>query len=229
MAKTTDFFFGQYGYESGVAVLSMHQVCEAIQPPPSVQLSADFVTRQFNRFLAAHNNSCILQDNTSYPPFWDLLDHLNTESVGRIDIYARADINSAVNATLACDILLDQGVISVVPNWCAYKVIRADEIVSSLLLPIHLKGLHHKALLRDEHGNFEALIQEPTEEGYLDEIKLVLHLAKYPYVYQDDDCSEILKRHASVLGIASELSLEGASGEDAWARLDRAKAEKYSG
>ncbi|WP_240224659.1 hypothetical protein [Rheinheimera hassiensis] len=226
MAHKTDFFFGQYRCENGQAVLSMDKVCAALKKHPSVQLSADFVTRQFNRFLATHNNHCILEDGTSYPPFWDLIDKINPESIGCIEIYARTDVNEAVEATLACDILIDQGVISVVPNWCAYKVIRADEIVSSLLLPLHLKGLHRKALLRDADGKLKALRQEPSDSGYRDELKLVLDLAKYPNVYQNDECSELFLRHAGDLSIASKLSREGLSGFEAWDRLEKARVEK---
>ncbi len=82
-----------------------------------------------------------LSDGTSYPSFWSFIDKVDPEQVGFVEIYARQDVNDNVEATLACDIVLVNGVITVKPHWCAYKDIRADEVISTLLVPLHLKAL----------------------------------------------------------------------------------------
>ncbi len=68
---------------------------------------------------------------------WSFIDKVVPEQVG----FVRSTLGRMLTImlkTLACDIVLVNGVITVKPHWCAYKD-QADEVISTLLVPLHLK------------------------------------------------------------------------------------------
>ncbi len=140
--------------------------------------------------------------------------------MGYIEIYARTDINNNVDATLACDIVLENGVVSVVPHWCAYKDIRADEIVSTLLVPLYLKGLHTRTYLRWEDGKTDKLTNG-MDWGHEDVLKAVFKLSKYPSaaVAMCTDDERRVRYNLRELKLANEVAKENLSGEAAWESL----------
>jgi len=218
MDSKSDFFFGQYYCEGGASIPlnSIIDVAGRVDPV--------FFTRQLNRFLGEHDGQVRISDITTSPKFWDFIDRIQPSSVGYIEIYARTDINDTVEATLACDIVLDNGVLSVTPHWCAYKDIRTGEIVSTLLVPLYLNGLHGRTYLRWEDGQIDNL-SRAMQWGHGEVLKKVFKLSKYPSAgveYLDDEPNRV-SRYIRELKIADEVAKEGLRGEEAlksfWERI----------
>lgn len=108
--RKRDFFFGEVYEGSGGATLRLSDM-----EPLARKVSAEFFTAQLNRILKEHDGQLTLSDGTSYPSFWSFIDKVDPEQVGFVEIYARQDVNDNVEATLACDIVLVNGVITVIP------------------------------------------------------------------------------------------------------------------
>lgn len=188
MSKCHDFFFGEYFKEGDKVSLSLRQVSKKTVEP-------DFFTRQVNRFLEKNGNKITLNDDSSMPEFRGFIENINPCMVGAIMIYARTDINDAVPATLACDIMLDQGIVSVVTNWCGYKESRADEIMSTLLMPLHLSGLYKRSFIRK--NTLVKLVEDTNDiRSFIRELELVLDLTKAASVYEGTDK---ISHHANLL------------------------------
>lgn len=220
MATKNDFFFGEYYTEGGasISLRKIENVADKVEPA--------FFTRQLNRFLAEQGGKVRLSDGTSSPPFWKFVDHILPSSVGYIEIYARTDINDNVDATLACDLVLDRGVVSVAPHWCAYKGIRADEIVSTLLVPLYLKGLHTRTYLRWEGGKTEKLTSG-MGWGHEDVLKAVFKLSRYPSaaVAMCPEDQRRVRYNIRELKLANEVAKENLSGDAAWESLRKRRED----
>jgi hypothetical protein len=214
--KAADFFFGEYYVDDGTPVISLHELASLTK-----KVDAGFFSRQLNRFLKANGGRVFFSEGTSSPPFWQFIDKLAPDAIGVIEIYARTDMNQAVSATLACDIVMDQGIVSVAPQWCAYKDIRADEIVGTLLLPLHLKGLEARCLIRWEDGKTERLSRNMN---YEEELAQVFKLSKYPSAFgYGEEGRKRFEKHVQDLKLASEayaMHANKPTGEAAWSILD---------
>lgn len=167
-----DFFFGKIwtldkSREPYIGLSDAVEMAEKVGPA--------FFTEQLNRILQATNNQLVLSDGTSYPCFSDFLDRLVESQIGFVEVKARSDVNPNVKFTLECSIWLAQGVIHVRPHWCAYKPIRADEIVSTLLVPLHRKGLVERTYIRWSADEVEPFPEDPRQQ-----IKDVFTLSGYP-------------------------------------------------
>ncbi len=128
--------------------------------------------------------------------------------------HARQDVNDNVEATLACDIVLVNGVITVKPHWCAYKDIRADEVISTLLVPLHLKALQGKAYIRWDDGETEPLLQN---DDYQAELENVFSVSKYPSAMSwGDTADQKVKQYKMDLECATDVGCRGVSSEQAW-------------
>lgn len=144
------------------------------------EVDNNFFTKQINRYLMENKGRMELFCEVSAPSFSDFLSHVNCEEVGNVKIYSRNDLNHAVNATLSCEILMDGGVITITTQWCAYKTQRAQEIVSTLLVPIYLMELQSKTYLRLNAEELNPLIPEFGSDDYYEEmIHQVFWLAEY--------------------------------------------------
>lgn len=202
-----DFFFGKICKGKNGPELSLSDVVEKIERTP---VSASFFTAQLNRFLRINNGMATLSGESSCPPFWDFISNLMIDEIGFIHIYARTDLNKSVNATLACDLMLAEGVLSFVSDWCAYKDIRAGEIVSTLLVPLHLLGLQDKTYLRFDEETSEKLLEDSSLES---ELSAVFSLAEYPYAMD----SKILQEEwTACLARATEIGKQSLMPNDAW-------------
>lgn len=200
-----DFFFGNIIEGKKGAELGLSDVVKVAE-----RVSSEFFTVQLNRLLKDLGGKIILSDGTSFPRFWEFISKLKFVEIGFIEIYARMDMNDSVKATLACDIVLQEGIVSVVPQWCGYKEIRADEIVSTLLVPLHLKNLQGKTYLR-ESGNVEGSLLVGT--SYQDELEQVFALAKYPYAM---DSERKRAEYIDSLTCATNVGIRNLSPDDAW-------------
>ncbi|WP_198266666.1 hypothetical protein [sulfur-oxidizing endosymbiont of Gigantopelta aegis] len=106
-----------------------------------------YFVRQVNRLLRKVDGYLDLTHGTSHPPFVQLMDLFGKGDIGFSVITARKDVNASVEATLDCSLYLDEGVIRVVPHWCAYKEIRASEIRDTLMSPLFRHGMIGKVFL----------------------------------------------------------------------------------
>lgn len=169
--KNKDVFFGQAPYD----LFTINEIAKTVS-------DSHFVA-QVNRYLT-YNGGCLdIFCGVSSPPFETLIKKLTKESIGRIKIFSRTDQNDAVNATLSCEILLEQGVINVVPQWCAYKEMRAEEIVTTLLLPLHSLGLQNVTFLEVDDKLIPLL--EAGENDFESELRAIFSLAQYPRCYDE--------------------------------------------
>lgn len=193
--KKNDFFFGEK-CES----MSLHAVIDDI----AGSVSADFFTAQLNRYLSENNGRMEFRHNGPCPPFSKLLGKINKECIGNIKIFPRTDKNSAIGVMLSCEILMNQGIITIATQWCAYKEARAKEMISSLLIPIYLANVQSKTYLK---WNDEKL--EPLSTGSLEyEISEVFALA-------DNAQFPIEKKYIDSIACATEIGSKGLAMSDA--------------
>ena len=172
-----DFFFGDifHEYNSTAVALSAANKMAA-------KVSSDYFTVQLNRLLRNNGGKISIISSVSHPDFDTFLQRIKNEAIGFIEIYPRTDINENVDATLACDLFLTEGVISVIAQWCGRTENREEEIVDTLLIPIHSAALEKKTYLRFDEEKTEALLIEDRESTplhvYANEIKRVIRLSK---------------------------------------------------
>lgn len=181
--KKCDIFFGN----APLCLLKINELSKTVS-------DAHFMA-QINRYLLQNNSQMNVVYETSSPPFAFFLGKLNRDLIGNIKIYARTDRNNAVKATLSCEILLECGLITITTQWCAYKKSRSDEIISTLLVPLFLSGLHKKTFLNyGEYLESEESL-EPLVEGddFEHGIRGVFSLSKYPNAFLEEYISELTK------------------------------------
>ncbi len=162
-----DVFFGA----EPIDLFKVNEISETV--------SKEHFCAQVDRYLDSNNGKLSIVCEVSAPPFERFINQLDRSQIARIVIKARHDNNDAVKATLECEILLNKGVIVLTTQWCAYKSMRAEEIVNTLLVPIHKLALHKKTFIPfgDE---LEALIEN---DDYETEIRAIFSLAEHPEQY----------------------------------------------
>lgn len=135
-----DFFFGElYETQDGALSLSLNTLLDL-----RGQASDTDIMEQINRILqSAPGNQLTLDDTTSSPRFWSLLEIIHQQVV-KIEVFARTDVNPAVKATLSADITMKTGILHIDAHWSGYKSTRADEVVGGLIAPIFQYGLQEK-------------------------------------------------------------------------------------
>lgn len=67
--------------------------------------------------------------------------------IGLVYVGSRKDVNQNVKATLDCTLVFVEGTLNIRPHWTAYKEIRANEIINTLLKPLRKYKLVGKTLL----------------------------------------------------------------------------------
>ena len=164
-----DFFFGDVFWLYDSAALHLGFMNELVR-----KVSPEYFTSQLNRLLRSNGGKIAVTDSRSCPDFAAFLRGIHKDAIGLIEIYARNDVNTCVEATLACDVFLQDGVVSVVAHWCGRNAERQREIVNTLLKPIHAAGLDKKLYLRFDNKVERALCNEDYEE----EVKRVIRLSK---------------------------------------------------
>ncbi|MEI8616494.1 hypothetical protein [Shewanella oncorhynchi] len=215
MRTKEDFFFGK-AYQGSKGITLQLSDMESL----AEKVSDNFFTAQLNRMLQEHGGRLTIADESSLPHFWGLIDKIDIEQVGFVEIYARYDVNDSVNATLACDIVLLNGVISIKTHWCAYKEIRAGEIISTLLVPLHLKALQNKTHIRWDNGTTEPLLRN---DDYQTELENVFLLANYPSAINRD------RSYKVDLESATDVGRRGFSSEQAWDAYHELRTERCAG
>lgn len=111
-----------------------------------------YITASLGALVAANGGEYAIIDGTSHPAFDRFLDALNIDLVGDVVIGSRTDRNENVGVTLDCSLHLPEGALSVRPDWTAYKGIRADEIMTTLLRPLRKRGMLGRATIKTITG-----------------------------------------------------------------------------
>lgn len=206
-----DFFFGDINGQGGNVTIGLQELINI----KNKTISKHHYTKQLNRFLHANNNQLVVQDGTSRPDFRSFLDRLDIDEIVCIEVEARTDINDSVTATLACNIYLDNGVISVRPHWCGYKKIRSDEVMSTLILPLYLNALEKKVTLMDDDQN---TLTSLTPEQV---IKKIFTLSRYPSQEEFND-------YVLHLNSAIQVVKDGITGSLGSVELDKRRRNKLN-
>ena len=191
--SSTDFFFGEKKY---LDLNDVNAISKTVTP--------SHFTTQLNRYLSQNRGSMDIYHGTSIPDFYIFLGAIEKGAIGNIRLKARTDQNSAVDATLSCEILLEQGIVEIIPQWCAYKDIRAEEIVSTLLVPLHVSNLQHKTYLKKPTGELSPLCHD---NNYERELKAVYSLSRYPHTPSNEDIASL--EAATQIGL-EDLSMDSA-------------------
>jgi len=214
MAHRSDVFFGKYKYDEGARVwlFEMNQLASKYE--------ASLFTRQLNRFLAENGRHVVIRDTDTGPRFWGLLNNLEKSSINGVEIYSRTDIAENFEATIACDLIMDDGIVSIAPYWSAHKHSRALELISTLLLPVFLKGLHEKTYLRLSERESEPLLSDMRSD-LTPAVERVFKLAKHPSAISpyEDSQKRALQKEISKLAHAQEIAKEDLTGNAVWNRL----------
>lgn len=174
------------------------------------EIENSFFTKQLNRYLAKNDGRMELFCHSSHPSFADFLGNIDCKAIGNIKFFARTDLNPSVNATLSCDILMDNGIITITTHWCAYKAERADELLSTLLVPLHLMNLQSKTFLKTNAEESEQLVPIFSDGKNYEEEEIfsVFSLSQYPLIHANVG-------YVMSLTIASKVGLKGLSMFDA--------------
>lgn len=165
-----DFFFGDISLSKNGVYKELNDVMDLAN-----EVSGKYFTTQLNRILHAVGGKFILSHDSSCPDFNELLSGMNLNNVGKVEIEQHTDLNPAVPCTLACKLYLDEGVLDIQAQWCAYKQIRAEEIFSSLIAPLHKHKLANKTFLIWSDTEKSRLDQYGTE--YVQEVREILLFA----------------------------------------------------
>lgn len=162
-----DFFFGNVKDKE----CSLSKLLDLAERVP-----ANYFNQQLNRLLTETGGELVITDETSMPSFERFLSKLSLNDIGKIEIESRIDINNSVDATLACSIWLPKGVCHLRPHWCAYKPMRAREIISTLLVPLHLSGLEKRTYISLGGYEFEPLVDH---DDFYTELQAIFRVSKY--------------------------------------------------
>jgi hypothetical protein len=149
--KEIDFFFGEINRSDTDIKLTLDSVVDKARSTPK-----KYFKEQIKRLIRDHTN-IVLTHESSSPDFETLLDQLIAEGIGMIVISSRTDRNENVRATLDCTLYFKEGMINVRPHWCGYKETRADEIFSTLIIPLIKNGFHAITYLMSDENERELL------------------------------------------------------------------------
>ena len=157
-----DVLFGEVYTRNNINTIQLSNITNA-----SNRLQPRELGLQLNRLLRQNNGEVEAVDSTSSPDFYLILDKLLQSDVHCIYIGKRTDQNNSVKATLDCSLFLNDGLLKIVPQWCAYKEIRANEIVSSLIEPIFRNALLDRVYIdygQNKYENLPSSVEEASGE-----------------------------------------------------------------
>ncbi|NOI06669.1 hypothetical protein [Vibrio anguillarum] len=92
-----------------------------------------------------------VHDGTSHPDFGDFLEAVDPKNIQKVEIITHEYHVECVGDVYGANIYFENGIIRYLPHWTAYKEIRAEEIITTMLTPLKLAGL----------GDFISIVDEP--------------------------------------------------------------------
>lgn len=180
-----DFFFGNINKEQfkNIYSIGLHQLTDIAE-----KVDVDYFTKQLNRLLISVGGNLVVEHGSSMPSFYKLLNKINSSEIGMVEVGARTDINDSVKATLECSLYLENGILNLRPHWCAYKDIRADEIISTLLAPLHENNLISKTFTVWSEGEAERFPEDIESQ-----VGCLFSLSGYPYYSTHDEDQRMIR------------------------------------
>ena len=133
-------------------------------------------TAHLIRLMSSLRPDCnvVLLGETSAPDFQSILEKIAKEQIGKIVIRARDDVNPHTK-TLECSLHLIHGIVTIRPEWNGWQPERAEEIVSTLLLPLVKQSLLGRVRIERPDGD-----QETLPNNFMAVIGAVLELSGHP-------------------------------------------------
>jgi len=170
----SDFFFDALDNEGHIQLSDLAAYGEITTPL--------YFKRALNRCLRnAPDNRIIASDTSTHPPgFAKILSLLDTDDIGLAVIGRRTDINVDIKYTLDCQLWLEEGILDVQPHWTAYKEIRAEEIVTTLLKPLMKKDLFSYTFINDNYESNHHDWQSISKLSEVELVSIIFKLAGYP-------------------------------------------------
>lgn len=137
-----DFYFGELYWREGTNQLAipLYELLEKARIS-----GAQHFTAQLRRVIKDQGH-LIASDGTSAPPFPQFIQSLDTDQVSLVRIGGRTDVNENTG-TLECTLIFVEGPLHVITHWCAWKELRAYEIISTLLVPLISSGLISRTVI----------------------------------------------------------------------------------
>lgn len=124
-----DFLLGD------ITKLHSHTLIHALSGArPSYPLS------QLNRVFAI-KPTLTVHEHSTHPRFEDLLNVIGHDNICKVDIVTHDYEDDSLGKIYGAKLFLENGVIQFLPIWTAYKALRAEEIVTTLLKPLKNAGL----------------------------------------------------------------------------------------
>ncbi len=182
----SDFFFDTLDNEGNIDLSDLAAYADITTPK--------YFKRALNRCLRdIPNNRIIASDASTHPAgFAKILSLLDADDIGLTVIGRRTDVNDNVKYTLDCQLLLEEGILHVQPHWTAYKEIRAEEIVTTLLRPLMKKGLFSRTFINDNYESNYHDWQSISELSEIELVSIIFNLAGYPIEPEDAEPYAIL-------------------------------------
>lgn len=90
-------------------------------------------------------------NGTSHPDFYDFLEAVDPKNIQKVEIITREYDIECVGDVYGASLYFENGIIRYLPHWTAYKQIRAEEIITTMLEPLKITGL----------GGFISVVDEP--------------------------------------------------------------------
>jgi hypothetical protein len=145
MTPKTDFFFKNI--KSDAPVIGASDLNNI-----SLEIDSNFFAYQVNRMLRnSVDNTCTVICSSSMPRVFNTISALS-EQIGLVHVYALKPIDSVLNATLACDLFLPEGILSIQPQWNTSQEKDIVNVAATLAAPLILNGLHLKSFVKNDDG-----------------------------------------------------------------------------
>jgi hypothetical protein len=165
-----DVLFGAIDTGESTSKLELNNIVDAAR-----RLKTTGLIAQLNRLLRENNGSVEAVDYSSNPDFYVILDNLAKSDIHCIYISMRTDQNDSVKATIDCSLFLNDGLLRVTPQWCAYKDARSDEITGGLVEPLFRNNLHDLVYIDHGGNEFEDFPEDIDEAS-----RALFSLSGYP-------------------------------------------------
>ena len=128
MASLTQYF---ESFGDGNITIRELEIC-------SRHVSPEFFSGVVNRYLRVSSDQRfkVVCNNPRAIEFSAILSKLPKDSVGRVVLNTRKDVNPAVDCTIDCELHFVEGVLHIEGQWCIWKEDRQSKVAKYLLKPI---------------------------------------------------------------------------------------------
>lgn len=202
-----DFFFGDIEYcletNKGLPLEKLKDI--------SARVGAGYFTGQLNRLLNKVGGKISAPYQCSSGDLNCLLDKLVVGEIGLVELTVNIDLIAKSKKTLSCSIFLENGVIEVLSQWDMNEDVKVYELISTVLVPLHLNELETKTFIRWNSDRVQTLV---FKDDYQQEVEDMLILMGKPYLRELDE-EENMVHYVEYLSCASKVGATGRRGKAA--------------